>query len=654
MKFSQEFIDRVVEANNIVDIISQHTELRPGGGGYMGRCPFPDHPEKTPSFSVSSSKQVYHCFGCKKSGGTIRFLQDYSGLTFPQAVEFLAERANIPMPQEESSKDPEEAARAARKRELLKIYTRARDLFMAQLLSAPSDSPVKKYILRRGISAETAETFQIGFATAEWDSLVQDLTRNHLSLPAAEDGKLIRARDGKTGYYDFFRDRLMFPVHNFKGEVIAFGGRIIVEGEPKYLNSPEHMLFSKRRTLYGLHQTARYIRADGFAVIVEGYMDLISLHQAGIKNVVASMGTALTQEHAYELKKLTSDVLVLFDGDSAGVLAGEKALPILLGAGLRARGITLPEKMDPDDFVRKNGAEALRELAKNAQDLFFLILQNWMIEFRGTPGEKLQLVDRLAPILSSVPDPRLKELYETELALRLGVDRPWLRKAFAAQKTHATVGGSVTAPVSPSLAQSAPVKNIPDDSEETKESTIQIRSAPPFLKQLVALSIENQKLFKQLLDAPWVSEITHPGIRQLIERGQRLYRQAPEKFDKLTGLLMSVVDQSEALISPSAIRKAKASFGLDDSRKSEVSQSFDDSDGPQLLELQQEDEKLWMDCVRKMRDEFLLTRAKDLQQQLRTNADPQLMVELQQVQLDRRRLLQDPLFLRTKPIEENL
>lgn len=645
MRFSQEFIDRVLESNNIVDIISQHTQLRPSSGGHMGRCPFPDHPEKTPSFSVSQTKQVYHCFGCKKSGNLIKFLEVYNGMTFVQAIEYLAERANIPLPMNDHQKSQEEVEQQARKKEMLAVYARARDFFRAQLMTASADSTVKKYIQRRGISPETAETFQLGYAPQEWDGLVQDLLRQKRSLQVAEEGKLVKARDGKTGYYDFFRDRLMFPVHNFKGDVIAFGGRIIEQGEPKYLNSPEHFLFAKRKTLYGLHLTGRYIRSEDLVIVVEGYMDLISLYQAGIRNVVATMGTALTPEHAYHLRTLTQNALVLFDGDEAGVRAAEKALPILLAAGLRPRGITLPENQDPDDYVRRNGADALNRLAKEANDLFFLILQSWMVEFKGTPGEKLQIVDRVSPFLNAVQDSRLRELYEKELQFRLGVDRAWLRSAVGPTKAPGPQPQKNAPTVkSASLAQSEPNKIISEASEELAETVISIRSAAAHLKLLIALSLENERLFRSLLEAHWLTDITHPGILELLNRSQRLYRQAPEKFDKLTGLLMSFVDQSEALISPSAARKAKA-----------PAEGFSESDSdPQLLELQQEDERLWMDCVRKLRDEALQSRAKALQLQLRSQPNPQLLVELQQVQQDRRRLIQDPMFLRNNPTEENL
>jgi len=635
-RFSEEFIERVLDANNIVDIISQHTQLKSSSSGFMGRCPFPEHPEKTPSFSVSESKQVYYCFGCHKKGNLITFLRDFNGLTYVQALEYLADRANIPLPISDQQLSTEEQARTTKRKQLLQIYERAKNLYRGTLKTQSEAAPVRVYVKRRGISNETAETFQIGYAPAEWDSLVQDLSRQELPFSLAEEGRLIRAREGKSGHYDFFRDRLMFPVHNFKGEVIAFGGRIIQEGEPKYLNSPEHFLFSKRKTLYGLFITGKYIRSEDCAVIVEGYMDLVSLYQAGIRNVVASMGTALTLEQAQMLKRMTNNVVVLFDGDSAGINAAEKALPILLSAGLRPKGITLPDGQDPDDFVRKSGPDALKNLIHEAKDLFFLVLHNQLNQFRGDPAEKLKLAEETAQTLQAIPDSRLKDLYEKELIFRLGVEPKWLKNLVAQ-------GNSKPAGSEPKKDFS---KEIPKDELFSADEKVKIASAPSYLKLLIALSLENQTLFQRLVDAPWLREIPHPGIQDLIARSLRIYRQAPEKFDKLTGLLMTFVDQSEALILPASLRRsAQDTLTKGDSEDDSV---FDDAN------LMMEYEKLWMDCVRKFRDENLAARAKEIQLQLRSGSSPELLQELQSIHLDRRKLMSDPNYVRKTQSEENL
>src|SRR5437868_3538682 len=431
MKFSPEFIEKVRDANNLVDIISQYTQLKPTGSGLMGRCPFPDHQEKTPSFSLSETKQVYHCFGCHKKGNIFTFLQNYQGMSFPEAIEYLANRASIAMPEKNSSEANEYQDRQQERKKLLaRVNKLANYYFIEQLKRQPVDHPVKKYIVKRGLSPDVLETFQIGYSTPEWDGLVKYLESKKVPMDLIEEARLAKARaGGKTGHFDLFRDRLMFPILNPMGEAVAFGGRIIDQGEPKYLNSPETPVFVKGRILYGLAQTARYIRTEDQAIIVEGYMDLVALYQAGIRNAAATMGTALTPDHGKLLKRMTKNVVVLFDGDSAGQEAAERSLPILLSADVHPKGLTLPDGMDPDDYVKAKGAEALKDLMTKAPDLFVLILQRWMEDYRGEASQKVKLCDQLKPILEVVPDSRLKDLYVQEAARRMSVPANWLKEA---------------------------------------------------------------------------------------------------------------------------------------------------------------------------------------------------------------------------------
>ena len=247
---------------------------------------------------------------------------------------------------------------------------------------ATSDHSVLKYIQKRELSPETIDAFQIGYAPKEWDALTLHLQSHGISTAVAEEARLLIARkEGKSGHFDMFRDRLMFPIINSMNEVLGFGGRIIEQGEPKYLNSPETPVFIKGRVLYGLNQTARFIRSEDQVVIVEGYMDLVALYQAGIKNAAATLGTALTLDHAKIVKRMTRNVLVLFDGDQAGQDAAERSLPLLLQADLYPRGLILPQGMDPDDYVKNYGAEALKILMAEAPDLFSVVLpvqQTWV------------------------------------------------------------------------------------------------------------------------------------------------------------------------------------------------------------------------------------------------------------------------------------
>jgi DNA primase len=448
VRYPQEFIDKVSEASNIVEIISQYTQLKPSGGGYMGRCPFPDHREKTPSFSVSEAKQVYHCFGCKKSGNVFRFLQDFSGLNFPEALEYLADRYGVPVPQVANPEAASDAQRAQdRKKTMLRANKLAAEFFSGTLKSSHHDSPIRNYVRKRGLLPETIDEFQIGYAPPEWDSLVHYLDRHKIPLLVAEEAKLVSAKKDRSGFVDFFRDRLMFPIHSPAGDVLAFGGRIHDQGEPKYKNSPETSVFIKGKVLYGLHQTARHIRAEDGAIIVEGYMDLVSVYQAGIKNLAATMGTALTSEHAKLIKRMTNNVVVLFDSDEAGQRAAERSLIILLEQGLYPRGIVFSEAKDPDEFITKFGVAALRERLQSAPELFALVLKTWMQVYRGEATQKVKLLDQVKPVFDAIGDPRLKSLYAEDLAQRMGVTLEWLRGAF--RSTSSATGGSAASAVVP-------------------------------------------------------------------------------------------------------------------------------------------------------------------------------------------------------------
>lgn len=578
MGYPQEFIDKVIESTNLVDIISQYTQLKAAGRNHMGRCPFPDHAEKTPSFSVSEARQVYHCFGCKKSGNVVTFLRDYNGMNFPEALEYLAERNGIPIPAQSKdfSSDHNQQIQE-RKKKLLKANKTAADFFREMLKRASPDSAIKNYIQKRKLNAETLETFQIGYATAEWDLLCQTLTRQNISLDIAEDARLVKKRNDGSGNFDLFRERLMFPIHSASGEVLAFGGRILEQGEPKYLNSPESDVFIKGKVLYGLAQTAKYIRAEDCVLVVEGYMDLVSLYQAGLKHVVATMGTALTPEHAKIIKRLTSNVVVLFDGDEAGKMAAERSLPILLSQGVYPRGLILTEAKDPDEFVIKFGTEALQQKINLSPDLFKQVLQSWMQDYRGEASDKVKLIDKIKPVFEVMQDQRLKSLYAEDLCQLLKVSKDWLRQSLsrtatskfsssnsqnsastplgsAPSNTLTQVAGTGITPAADGKSAtdqgSAPIYNI------SKASKVEILLLQSTLKSRASFDLlihhfEAHKIeenFKQLL-----SQIKHLDIRQIFENAFQAYRQDPLKFDKLISLLIEQVDRPALLFQTSAL-----------------------------------------------------------------------------------------------------
>lgn len=582
MRYPPEFVDRVQDANNLVDIISQYTQLKQSGSGFMGRCPFPDHAEKTASFSVSAAKQVYHCFGCKKSGNIFSFLRDYNGMSFPEAVEFLAERASIALPEpvydnnDQSNQQYKE--QQDKKKLMLKANKIAADFFRETLKRTSSDHPIKTYLQKRKLKPETIEEFQIGFAPVEWDGLALHLQKQNISAPLAEEARLIKARKEGNGFFDLFRDRLMFPILSPTQEVLAFGGRIHDQGEPKYLNSPETLVFNKGKTLYGLAHTAKYIRSEDAVIVVEGYMDLVSLFQSGIKNVVATMGTALTAEHAKLIKRLTPNVYVLFDSDEAGQRAAERSLPLLLAAGLYPKGLILTEAKDPDEFVTKFGMDALRTKIEKSPELFNLVLQMWMADYKGEATQKIKIMDLVRPVFEAIPDTRLKSLYAQELSQRMNVGIEWVRS-------------SLTSAVKSRDFDKSQHQQMPPQSQKTEVSkpktfVFSISGAPQAEMLLLQLSLKSRANFETVLTQQISSQISHLGIKNLLEKAEQLYRQDLEKFDRLTSLLIEEVDNPELLFS-------NLSFGASD---------FD----------AEKENKMISDCCKRIQQTFLKSQAKKI------------------------------------------
>jgi len=628
--YPQDFIDKVIDSTSLVDIISQYTQLKPSGRGHMGRCPFPDHQEKTASFSVSDAKQVYHCFGCKKSGNVITFLKDYNGMSFPEALEYLADRSNIPIP--EMNRDHNDQASQAHdhKKKLLKANKLAADFFREILKRSPADHPIKSYIQKRKLNAETLEEFQIGYSPNEWELLVQNLNRQGISMEIADEAKLVKRRQDGTGYFDLFRDRLMFPIQSPSGEVLAFGGRIHDQGEPKYLNSPESPVFHKGKVLYGLAQTARHIRSEDLVLVVEGYMDLVSLFQAGLKNAVATMGTALTPDHARLIKRLTQNVVVLFDGDEAGQMAAERSLPILLSQGLYPRGLTLVDAKDPDEYVIKFGVESLRQKIQSSPDLFNVVIKSWMVGYRGEASEKVRLVDKIRPIFDAITDNRLKSLYADDLCQMMSVTKVWLRDSLSG-KTNAQGRQSLEVNHQQAKAQN-PVTEVGSEdklklSDASKvelmllQNVLKSRANFDYLLQLnrgihsTADADSNDDSFKQLL-----SQIKHLGVRQILENALEVYRQDVHRFDKLVSLLIDKIDKPELLFQSSKLDAVSVS-------------EFDE----------EKEKKLVSDLVNRVQQEFVKAEAKrlvldvkkDLQINRSANLDDEKLRQISDLQKSR-------------------
>jgi DNA primase len=403
--FKQDLLNRV----DIVDVVSRHVQLKKGGANYVGLCPF--HSEKTPSFSVSPAKQFYHCFGCGAHGNAIGFLMAYASMGYVDAIKDLASQVGMQVP-ESRPPTPQEAARRERETDLATVMEKAMDFYRAELKKSPR---AVAYLKGRGLTGEIAARFRMGYAPDDWQALKGVFSYEDKSLVEAG---LVIENEGRR--YDRFRDRVMFPIFSARGAVIGFGGRVLGEGEPKYLNSPETPLFEKGRELYGLVQARDAIRTEGYALVVEGYMDVVALAQHGVGNAVATLGTATTPVHVAKLLRLAEALVFCFDGDPAGRKAAWRALEVSLPLAPDAKPIRflfLPEGEDPDTYVRKHGADDFRRRVREAETLSqFLLAQLRADSDLATPEGRARFVSMAKPHVQKITAPALRLQLINEIA----------------------------------------------------------------------------------------------------------------------------------------------------------------------------------------------------------------------------------------------
>ena len=412
MQISEEILEKIKSQNDIVDVISERVRLRKAGRNFTGLCPF--HNEKTPSFSVSQEKQIYKCFGCGEAGNVISFVMKDKNLPFIEAVKYLANRANIPLEINNGEK-----SKSAKKKDLLyRVNVEAAKFFFSNLMN---NQNAKEYFLNKGIKEETIKKFGLGFANDSWNSLMFYLRKKGINDVLLEEAGLISVNKEKGRKYDRFRNRVMFPVFDYQGKVIGFGGRVLDDSKPKYLNSPETLVFQKGTNLYGLNFALKHNMSERYFVIVEGYMDLISLHQYGITNVVASLGTALTINQARLLKRYADKVIISYDADMAGQMATLRGLEILRTAGFDVRVLNIPQGKDPDEYVRSNGKEAFLKLINSAEPLIDYRMKKAEegIDFKNSQSLILY-AKRIMEIISDL-DPMEKDVYIKKASENTGI-----------------------------------------------------------------------------------------------------------------------------------------------------------------------------------------------------------------------------------------
>lgn len=427
----EETIQEILLRTNLGDFISDYVLLKKSGTNYKGLCPF--HNEKTPSFSVSPSKGLFYCFGCQASGNAVHFLMRHEGLSFLEAVSMLAARVGVPLAEHRSPHEQETLS------PLYDLHQATATFFHRYLLHDPTAQAARDYCRQRQMNSDMIEHFSLGYAPAAWDALSKAMLRQGFTPELLLQSGLVIARDGQRGVYDRFRHRLMFPITNRFGRPIAFGGRQLERTDatqgPKYLNSPETPIFHKSRTLYGFHLAKQAIRQHVCAIVTEGYTDVLACHRQGVKHVIGTLGTALTEHHVTLLKGCTKEVVLVFDGDAAGGAATERSISLFLDAGMRVRIVELPAGEDPDSFLQRHTSAEFLQCVETAMTFleYLLARANRSANLR-TPAGQADCVERLAPLLRKVDNPIEQWGYVKVLAEKLGVPAEVLQQEISPRK----------------------------------------------------------------------------------------------------------------------------------------------------------------------------------------------------------------------------
>lgn len=556
-RYEERIVDEVQSLNDIVDVVSSYVPLKRSGRTFKALCPF--HPEKTPSFIVHPEKQIFHCFGCGVGGNVFSFVMKYENLTFPEALRNLASRVHFTLP--EPTRTPSEGI--SESEALYEVYRLAQEYYSANFKHPEKGRAARDYLAGRGFGEEALEALPLGWATSDWRGLFEFLSRKGVrDTVLYRSGLIQRSREGNP--YDLFRGRLLFPIMNLQGKVIAFGGRGLADEMPKYLNSPESPIFQKRRELFGLHLTKRAVSPDGPGfLIVEGYFDFLRVYLNGFRNVVATLGTALTEEHVRVLRRFVREVTMVFDGDRAGESASLRGLEIFLEGELHVKLVALPAGEDPDTVIAKQGKSAFERLVREASDLFDFKWQS--LRKRYDPEEATGLVrisNDFLETFTKIKNSVLLDLYFRRLAQRLNVEENSLRKEFT--KFQAKARGRENFP---SLPPAPPVSAALFPEEGT----------------LIALLLEDSLLLEKAAETLSPDDFRHPGAREAFQISLR-FRESGTKV--ATPLVLNRVEE--------------------ESIKSYVArQSLSELSGP-------EKEKAFHDCLRKIREKKMNERLEKL------------------------------------------
>lgn len=417
-RIAEEKIQEIRDRIDIVDVVSGYLPLKRSGANHQGLCPF--HQEKTPSFNVNAARQIFHCFGCGVGGNVFSFLMRMEGLSFPDAVRRLAEKVGVEIEEEELS--PGDTRRRELRDRLMRINETAGAFYHQLLIEADVAAPARRYLRQRGYEGETVQMFQLGYAPEGWEVLTKHLAAKKFSTEEARQTGLIRPGKQGRGDYDLFRQRLLFPIQDLQGRIVAFGGRVLDDALPKYINSPETAVYQKGQVLYGLYQAREAMRHNGTALVVEGYFDVLALHRAGFTNAVATCGTALTSDHARLLKRYAEKVLLLFDQDAAGRQATFRAMDALLPSGLAVSVIAMPAGEDPDSLLKNAGEEGFRRCLEAARPVLEVFIEDQLNVHDDTVEGRARAANQVLDRIRRLPDDLERSLYLQRLAGLIGLN----------------------------------------------------------------------------------------------------------------------------------------------------------------------------------------------------------------------------------------
>jgi DNA primase len=493
--FSEEKVSEIRDRSSILEVVSDHVTLKKAGKNYRGLCPF--HSEKTPSFMVNEEKQIFHCFGCGAGGDVFTFLMKVGNFSFPQAVEELAKRYGVNLPRRELS--PVQKKEITKKEVLFQINQTVSEYFHSLLTREREGEEGRRYLSQRGMRQEMIEEHRLGYSLDRWDGLVQYLRERKVPLEMAWELGLILPKK-KEGWYDVFRGRVLFPIFDLHHRIVGFGGRVIKEGQPKYINSSESIIYHKGEVLYGLHVAKRYIPEKDCVIICEGYFDLLTLHQYGLKHSVATLGTALTTKHIRTLKRYTENLITVFDADQAGVQATLRSLPLFLEEGVVGKMILLPKGEDPDGFLRKGNLEDFERRVAGAVPLIDFFFE-WLMktyDVKSING-KVKVVEEGVALIGKIPDRIRRDFYMKVLAERLDLQESILYE----------------------MLRSSP-KNRLKAEEDLKKRFVE-ESFPKSEEMVVRLMVHQPELIPVISEEGILREFESPILRKIAEKLEGLY-----------------------------------------------------------------------------------------------------------------------------------